>query len=92
MTTLPRGFTQAVLRGLPTLLTLAVLVAIAYLGHRYHWSLPSRASLTAAAPAREDWCMEHGVPESQCMICRGKTPVPDTEGTSLTIDGQSGAT
>lgn len=92
MTTVARRSTQAVLRGLPTLLTLAVLVAIAYVGHRYHWKLPSRTSLTAAAPVREDWCMEHGVPESQCMICRGRTPVPDAEGSSLTIDGQSGAT
>lgn len=92
MTTVARRSTQAVLRGLPTLLTLAVLVAIAYVGHRYHWKLPSRASLTAAVPAREDWCMEHGVPESQCMICRGRTPVPDAEGSSLTVDGQGGPT
>lgn len=92
MTAIARRFTQAVLRGLPTLLTLAVLVAVAYVGQRYHWKLPSRASLTAAAPARADWCMEHGVPESQCMICRGRTPVPDAEGSPLTVDGQGGAT
>ena len=35
--------------------------------------------------------MEHGVAESQCMICRGKTPVPDAEGSPLSIEGQGGA-
>ncbi|MFO0785843.1 MAG: efflux RND transporter periplasmic adaptor subunit [Phycisphaerales bacterium] len=74
---------RALLRGLPTVLTLALLVAIAYVGHRYHWKLPSRAALTATVPTHDNWCMEHGVPESECMICRGKKPVPDAEGSSV---------
>lgn len=86
MTTFASRVLRASLRGLPTVITLAALVAIAYFGHRYNWKLPSRAALTDATPAHDNWCMEHGVPESDCIICRGKSPVPDAEGSPVSID------
>jgi cobalt-zinc-cadmium efflux system membrane fusion protein len=82
--------TQAVLRGAPTILTLGLLGLVAFAGHRLHWKMPSRASLVSGeAPARKDWCMEHGVPESQCVICRGKTLVPDADGSPAVLPGTS---
>lgn len=79
---------QAVLRGAPTVLTLGLLGLVAFAGHRLHWRMPSRASLVSSeAPVRKDWCMEHAVPESQCVICRGKPLVPDSDGSAATISG-----
>jgi len=53
-----------------------------------HWKMPSAASLVSnEKPARADWCMEHAVPESQCVICRGKKPVPDADGSPMTLSG-----
>lgn len=55
---------------LPTLAVLAMLSAIGMYGHRHHWTLPSFAALTGhSEPSVEDWCEEHGVPESVCVAC-----------------------
>jgi multidrug efflux pump subunit AcrA (membrane-fusion protein) len=55
---------------LPTVLVFAVLGGLFYYGHHSDWRLPEFSALTGAAPiARPDWCEEHGVPESQCVIC-----------------------
>ncbi|MBL8886466.1 MAG: efflux RND transporter periplasmic adaptor subunit [Phycisphaerales bacterium] len=79
---------RALLRGAPTVLTLGLLGLVAFAGHRLHWKMPSRASLVSSeAPARKDWCMEHSVPESQCAICKAKTPVPDADGSPMTLSG-----
>lgn len=78
---------RSLLRGLPTVLTLGVLGVVAVVGHKLHWKMPPAASLVSSEkPARADWCMEHGVPESQCLICRGKVAVPDSEGSSPTLE------
>lgn len=80
--------TQALLRGAPTVITLGLLGVVAVVGHRMHWKMPSAASLVSnEKPARADWCMEHAVPESQCVICRGKKPVPDADGSPMTLSG-----
>lgn len=71
---------SSALRSTPTLITLALLVVVAAVGHRTNWKMPAAASLVSSErPERDDWCMEHGVPESQCLICRGREPVPDGE-------------
>lgn len=55
---------------LPTLAVVALLAGIGAYGHFHHWMLPSYAELTGAvAPATQDWCEEHGVPESTCINC-----------------------
>ena len=55
---------------LPTVLVIAVLGAIGAYGHANHWKLPTFAALTGAVPpAADDWCEEHGVPESACVAC-----------------------
>jgi membrane fusion protein, heavy metal efflux system len=88
MTFMKNRIAQSVLRGMPTVITLGLLGLVAFAGHRLHWKMPSRASLVSSeAPARKDWCMEHGVPESQCVICRGKSPVPDADGSPMTLSG-----
>lgn len=57
-------------RTLPTLLVLAGLGALAYWGHHTGWTLPKFSSLTGEANHKEDdWCREHGVPESECVEC-----------------------
>ena len=54
----------------PTLLVLAVLAGLGVYGHRSGWKLPKFAALAGNGVAeREDWCEEHGVPESQCVEC-----------------------
>jgi multidrug efflux pump subunit AcrA (membrane-fusion protein) len=53
---------------------LAVIVVLAGLGlygHHLDWKLPKFSAMTGnGVAARDDWCEEHGVPESQCVECR----------------------
>lgn len=60
------------LRGhLPTLLVMALLGTVGLFGHHSGWKLPKFSALTGNGVAeREDWCEEHGVPQSQCVECR----------------------
>lgn len=56
---------------IPTLLVLTLLAGIGVAGHYSHWKLPKFSTLIGAAPpAKDDWCQEHGVPESQCVECQ----------------------
>lgn len=58
------------LDGLPTIIVMSVFVAIGYYGHTHHWKIPTFAELTGQAKlVFKDWCEEHGVPESKCVIC-----------------------
>jgi len=58
-------------RALPTLLILAVLGGIAVLGHHTRWKLPKFSLLTGNGEAvPDDWCAEHSVPESICVVCK----------------------
>ncbi|MBX3362012.1 MAG: efflux RND transporter periplasmic adaptor subunit [Phycisphaeraceae bacterium] len=42
------------------------------MGHRTGWKIPAASEVFGGGKeSREDWCGEHGVPESTCMICRG---------------------
>ncbi|MBI4605648.1 MAG: efflux RND transporter periplasmic adaptor subunit [Planctomycetes bacterium] len=74
----PTGSRRGALRrSAPTLIVLTSLALVGYLGHRTGWKVP-RPSAIGRGPeaAGEDWCEEHGVPESRCTICRGTTPAP----------------
>jgi cobalt-zinc-cadmium efflux system membrane fusion protein len=61
----------AVTRSLPTFLVLVCLAAVAFYGHRTGWKAPKFSDLfgTGVAQEKEDWCVEHGVPDSKCIKC-----------------------
>lgn len=54
---------------IPTVLTFAVLIAVGWWGHRTGWAV-TRAHTGAIDPHAEDWCAEHGVHESECLLCK----------------------
>ncbi len=69
-----RGWASALLSGLirsvPTLCVLALLGGVGYYGHHSGWKLPKFSELAGAkSEEKDDWCEEHGVPESQCVEC-----------------------
>lgn len=64
------AFWQWLLRAVPTAAVIAALSGVAIWGHRTDWTLPKFSSLlgnTAEVP--DDWCLDHNVPESQCIEC-----------------------
>ncbi|MFO0965019.1 MAG: efflux RND transporter periplasmic adaptor subunit [Gemmataceae bacterium] len=66
----------------PVLIVLAALGGIGWWGHHSGWKIPSFAELFGGAEStREDWCEEHGVPESICVECNPKLfPPPKDHG------------
>jgi len=57
-------------RVLPNLLILSALGGLAWWGHHTRWTLTRLAELAGARQQKEnDWCEEHGVPESACVEC-----------------------
>ncbi|MGA2257381.1 MAG: efflux RND transporter periplasmic adaptor subunit [Thermoguttaceae bacterium] len=55
---------------IPTLMVMALLAGLGAYGHHSGWKLPGFSALIRNDGAeREDWCEEHGVPESQCVEC-----------------------
>src|SRR5947209_8097894 len=55
---------------LGTGLVLIALAALGFWGHHSGWKMPKLSELTRShLPTNEDWCSEHGVPESQCVEC-----------------------
>ena len=66
----PRRTVIYVVRSLPTVLLLAALGGLAWWGHQSGWSLPKFSEVTGeSAAVPDDWCEEHGVPESMCVEC-----------------------
>ena len=60
----------AVLAGLPAVITFGVLGGIACWGYQHDWTLPKFSAINGESPnGKEDWCAEHGVPESVCVEC-----------------------
>ncbi len=58
----------SVIQAIPTVITLAALLAVGWWGHRTGWSLSH-----GKEPVGEHagyWCGEHGVPEAECLLCR----------------------
>jgi membrane fusion protein, heavy metal efflux system len=57
-------------RAVPPLLVFAALGGLLAWGQLTGWTLPKVSSLAGqVADAKDDWCSEHGVPESQCVEC-----------------------
>lgn len=55
---------------LPTLMVMALLAGLGAYGHHSGWKLPKFSELAGnGIAARDDWCEEHAVPESQCVEC-----------------------
>ncbi len=55
---------------LPTVVVFSLLAGLGWYGHHSGWKLPKFSALAGtASPQRDDWCEEHGVPESQCVVC-----------------------
>ncbi len=56
---------------IPTVIVMALLVGLGLYGHYSGWKLPKFSTLSSsAATKQDDWCQEHGVPESRCVICQ----------------------
>jgi cobalt-zinc-cadmium efflux system membrane fusion protein len=54
----------------PNLVILVALGALAWWGHHTGWKLPRFSEMTGTAgKEKDDWCAEHGVPESVCVEC-----------------------
>jgi cobalt-zinc-cadmium efflux system membrane fusion protein len=65
------GIAARVLHAVPNLLVFALLGGAFYVGHRTNWQLPKYSELFGmAAAAPDDWCVEHLVPDSQCVECK----------------------
>lgn len=65
-----KGVLALILHYLPTVAVIASLGAVGAYGHYSHWKVPKFATLVGSAePVVEDWCEEHGVPESNCVEC-----------------------
>ena len=66
----PRSLIGRALGLLPTVAVFALLAGIGYWGHHYQWRIPKFSTLNQQGPIPpEDWCVEHGVPESACIAC-----------------------
>jgi multidrug efflux pump subunit AcrA (membrane-fusion protein) len=56
---------------IPTLLVMGMLAGLGAYGHHSDWKVPKFSAIVGnGAVARDDWCEEHGVPESQCVECK----------------------
>ena len=57
-------------RTVPPLLVFTALGGLLLWGHHTGWTLPKLSALAGSADDnKDDWCEEHGVPESQCVEC-----------------------
>jgi cobalt-zinc-cadmium efflux system membrane fusion protein len=53
------------------MLVLAGLAGLAYAGHQSGWTIPKFSALVGHSAAEEsDWCDEHNVLGSQCVVCK----------------------
>jgi multidrug efflux pump subunit AcrA (membrane-fusion protein) len=62
---------QILAQGASTIVVVGLLAGLGLYGHYNGWKVPKFLQLVGAAEAQpDDWCTEHGVPESQCVQCR----------------------
>ena len=67
--------------GIPTLVVVGLLAAIGWWGHRTEWKVPKFSQLMGRVSEVDDWCTEHGVPESICVECNDVLlPKPKAKG------------
>lgn len=59
------------LHAIPTVLAFGLLAGVGWWGHSTGWKMSKRDVLmgTAAPVVPDDWCADHGVPESVCVEC-----------------------
>lgn len=61
------------LRMIPTLLVMAALGGLGYLGHHHGWKIPKFSELAGhEKKSGVAWCEEHGVPEAECIACNAE--------------------
>jgi cobalt-zinc-cadmium efflux system membrane fusion protein len=54
----------------PNVLAFSLLAAVMYVGHHTGWKLPKLSELRGGdEPAADNWCAEHLVPETACVLC-----------------------
>jgi membrane fusion protein, heavy metal efflux system len=65
-------------RAVPPFVVFAALGGLLVWGHHTGWTIPKFAALVGPTDdANDDWCGEHGVPQSQCVECNpGLLPRP----------------
>ncbi len=72
--TRPKGLQGVIgwcLNSIPTIVVLSGLAAVAWWGHHHDWKLQKFSALSGVeAKPDADWCPEHGVPESVCVVCK----------------------
>lgn len=70
------------LRLIPTAVALAMLGGVIFAGQSSGWKLPKSSTLRGeVAHEPDDWCKQHGVPESECVECNsGLLPPPPRTG------------
>ena len=59
----------ALIHAIPTVLTFTVLIAVGWWGHRHQWTVTKPIS-ASATEEKADWCAEHSLLESECLLCR----------------------
>ncbi|MBI1311067.1 efflux RND transporter periplasmic adaptor subunit [bacterium] len=65
-----RRFAGWLFHSVPTAVVLALLAGLGWWGHHSGWALPKFSEVTGQTAALpDDWCEEHGVPESMCVEC-----------------------
>jgi cobalt-zinc-cadmium efflux system membrane fusion protein len=76
-----RSVIHAVIGGIPTLLVFGMLGSIGWWGHHSGWTLPKFSEFQGKVEEKDDWCAEHGVPESICIECDASLqPKPKAKG------------
>ncbi len=67
----PRRTIGRLLRLVPTVVALAALVGVVCTGQDGGWTVPKSSALfSVGAQPSDDWCKEHGVPDSTCVECK----------------------
>ncbi|MBI1315057.1 efflux RND transporter periplasmic adaptor subunit [bacterium] len=67
---IPRRFAGWLFDSVPTAVVLAILATLGWWGHHSGWAVPKFSEVTGHTTALpDDWCEEHGVPESMCVEC-----------------------
>lgn len=65
-----RSWLSRLAQYISTLVVVGLLAGLGAYGHHSGWKLPKFSAIAGTGAAgQEDWCAEHGVPESQCIEC-----------------------
>ena len=67
---IPRRFTKWLFSSIPTAVVLVLMAGLGWWGHHTGWAMPKFSEIRGEATALpDDWCEEHGVPETMCVEC-----------------------